>query len=215
MKDLFWEDAQQARDRLSNTVVLYGDDPVFIGDVRPDGPVVKADVTFYPTGKFIQLNLADSRFHKFRTLPPLGWVNNTKDKTAYYLERRVRRTTRHGLFNDNTSCLFADLAGGGVIEAGHRFSTISQDLGFSESCKGLFPTLEEVLTNVKQGNIIAISNSFAIGKNPIGAYLLYHHKICCGIFTDLSSVLLFQDKKYLRETLQQAEILSLRDIKEF
>lgn len=214
-KDLFWENSQQASERLNGCCVLYEDKPVFIRGVRVTrDDLAIADLTVYPSGEQMSHNLADERFHKFRKLPPLGWTNLSEGGKALYLRRRIRRSTRHGLCSDNLILSAAEPCSP-LEDISFPFNRVISSQGFADSCKAKYPTLGETLETIKEGSFVALSKDFALCKSKEGLYGLYFKDRFCGTLSDAASLTLFKKYSYLREILQESRELSLEKITEF
>ena len=207
---LFWENSQQAGERLNGTVVLLGDLPVQIQRVQPSADDLSIADILLPSGEVIQRNLADEAFHRFRKLPPLGWTNYRD--TAVFLRRRIRRTTRHGLNNDNVVTYHGSTGGDLLPVASPNLMRVFTDKGFEDSCKGSFPTMEEALSRLRQDRFIALSNDTAIGKGQ-DTYLYYKDRVC-GKVLDANTLQLAKRVSYLRESLQMNPQLADKEIVE-
>jgi hypothetical protein len=213
--DAFWEDSQQASERLTGSVVLYGTSPALVERILPSrDEQIFADVRIFPVGATTRLNLADPLFHHFRNLPRLGWSNNISQGRALYLERRVVRTTRHGFTGENTTVLAVDRSGE-TFSRDIRLESFVSDPGFSDANNGVFPSLADTLTNIRIGDTIAISNNLAVFRDNNGIRWLYKDTSKVGLFTDNSSILLMSRFSFLKEELIEAPTLPIENISEF
>lgn len=221
MADIFWTDTTQARERLANTVVMYDGEPVIILDILNgddfDDRVPRAYMNYCSKlADTPQRKRLDSpKFNKFRDLPPLGFLNCPK-YGAVLLERRAARSRLHGLCDTNVACWFFSKEHGYEMrrmDGGWKRYYTSE--GFIESCKDVFPTLEEVLLNIKEVSSIAFSRKFAVYRDELGLRWLYRNEQRIGLFPNAKSLCLISKFKFYREEIMAEPKFTLDSIQEY
>lgn len=212
----FWEDAQQASERLTNTYVLHGDTPFFVQTVSPgDGETPSAIGRAYPLEKSEIHNLDDPAFHRFRKLPPVGWVNCERYSEGLYLERRPIRSRVHGLNDNNVRVGFIPDQAVRLSFGDFSFESVVKDPAYAQCCVGEYPSLEETLSCIRSGTTIAISNKYAVKRDSEGLRWLYRLSERVGLFSGNASLLLANSSAYLREELVEDPAISVENIQEF
>lgn len=220
MDDIFWTDATQARERLTNTVVLYNGEPVIIIDVLNgedfDDRVPRAYMDYCgKDGKPERKRLDSPKFNKFRDLPPLGWLNDGK-YGAVLLERKAARSRAHGLCDTNVFVRhFLKDYGYDLCRMDGGWKRFYTTEGFIESCKDVFPTLEEVLLNVKENSGIAFSRKFAVYRDDLGLRWLYRNEQRIGLFPNSKSLSLISKFKFYLEEIMAEPKFTLDSIQEY
>lgn len=217
----FWTDSRQAQERIAATYVLYDGKPFYVRDVANEADYDDRVARVYGNHpgkerKWIPMN--DEKFNKFRLLPLLGWINSTfgDHPHAVYLSRTAKRTRLHGLSNNNTT---AYKFRRGSLEA-------SQDIGSTQYMadksyllahdmeKG-YPSLEEILLNVRENSAIAYSPTFCVYRCGDGVRWLYRKKSRIGMFVGADTLSLFPKLGYYREEIMEDEKFTLNTIREF
>jgi hypothetical protein len=211
---MFWTDATQAAERLTGSHILYGDAPVYVMEVTGRGEP-QATIRTWPEGGLTQVKLADPKFHKFRKLPPLGWVNYSKNKMAVLLERRPIRGRTHGLADNNTLVGSFDTENEILVYRNYSYSHIAKDPAYVEICKTGYPRLKDVLQHVREGTSIAFSPMYAIYRDQLGLRWLYRSKDKIGIFSDVENFLLPTKFRHFREELRDSSVFTINNIKDF
>ena len=222
MADIFWTDTNQARERLSNTVVMYDGEPVYILDIYSgddfDDRVPRAYLTYCsaPNDPPKRKRLDSPKFNKFRDLPSLGYLNCPK-YGAVFLERRAARSRLHGLCDTNVSVQYFGRDGNTYdlrrMDGGWKLYYTTT--GFLESCKDAFPTLEEVLLNIKENTSIAFSRKFAVYRDELGLRWLYRNEQRIGLFPNAKSLCLISKFKFYREEIMAEPKFTLDSIQEY
>lgn len=213
---IFWTDAVQAQERLASTVVLYGQYPFYVTGVQPMGADVIAVGTKYTEdgGKNANIKLSDPEFHRFRKLPPLGWSNSVANKTGVYFERFPVRSRMHGLSHHNVRARLV-ATNGDIYNSDERYGQLATDPGYIETCLGKLPELREVTQVIRPGTSIAISSKYAVFRDITGLRWLYRETEKIGMFVGADTLMLLENKSYLREELQTDPVITTSNIREF
>ena len=214
-KDQFWTDAGQASERLTNCYILYNDLPVYVERVREGGDGVAVASVYDHEAKKLQLSLNDPGFHRFRKLPPLGWINTKRPHCAAYLARRPRRTRQHGLSEDNLTVDVIHNSTGALQRAGYEISTYIKDPGYLLCCKKEYPTLDDILNCVKEDTALAVSPLYAVFRDNLGLRWLYRGTERIGLFSGADTLTLINTFAYLKEELTDASEITVKNIQEF
>lgn len=218
----FWEDRQQARERLLNTVVLYGNNPLWVQAIEAtqDGSGRGNDIYGMEyTGKdskgvSAKHPMADPLFHRFRKLPPVGWFNSYAHKNAVLINRRPVRSRLHGLNSQNVEILISDDEGQ-LHRHDDKILAVVADKGYVESCYGVRPPMKDVLLHIKSGSTLAVSEKFAISRDKKGLRWLWRKNEKIGLFAGVDTVVLTEDAVFYREELQADPVVTVSTIKEF
>ena len=221
MADIFWTDTIQARERLTNTVVMYDGEPVLVLDILSgedyDDGVPRAHIQYCAkmTENPQRKRLDSPKFNKFRDLPPLGYLNSPK-YGAVFMERRATRSRLHGLCDSNVGVLYFRKETGYELyrfDGGWKYFYSSE--AFVESCQDVFPTLEEVLLNIKECSAIAFSRKFAVYRDELGLRWLYRNEQRIGLFPNAKSLCLISKYKFYREEIMAEPKFTLDSIQEY
>lgn len=209
----FWEDATQANERIANSYVLLDDKPAFIAGVS-GGREPYAQLTIYPEGTALNVPLDDKRFHRFRRLPAIGWMNWGAKKTAAYLSRRPVRSRQHGLSDSNVAVgmLGEDY---GMHYRDVRYNTVARDPFYAAACRHEFPSCEEIVSVIRPGSSIAFDHSYAVFCDSGGLKWFYRNDQRAGLFSGTDTLLLLGKHSYLREELADSKTVTVSNIKEF
>lgn len=212
---IFWTDPVQAQERLLHSYILHNTDPIYVDRI---GSTAEGDITVegikYPDRSRVQIPMADPGFNKFRKLPPVGWVNAKTSRSAFYLSRRPRRIRQHGLNSDNVSC--QHVGKGNHLSTGRiDYENLVADEGYILACKEDFPTLEDVLTHIKEESALAISPRYCVYRDDNGVRWLYRESDKVGLFSGVETLQLLTKFSYLREEITDAKELTIQTIQEF
>lgn len=218
-KDIFWEDAAQAGERLPGCYILHGDEPVLVAEVRPptrgSADTIPKVIVRDKEDNSKTLLLNDPLFHRFRNLPPIGWVNLEHYKSGVFLTRRPIRARQHGLNSSNVTVEMIRKGETEVKKSDIRYDTVARDAGYVQACKGDYPGMDEVLLHIREDTCIAVSPLYAIHRDGGGLRWLYRNIERVGLFPETNSLLLMGKNVYLREELMEDSRITLTDIKEF
>lgn len=218
---MFWESADQAQQRLSRTVVMLGDDPVYIDRVefsdRKDELVAYVKTTAdQPRGEAISLE--DPRWNNFRKLPALGLINTPTD--LFLIERFPARTVKHGYGRENCGVrVYRRDAGRANLWTASPFNIFSFPLNtelkdwYAMASRKEFPSFEQALEIVSEveNRPIAFSPKHYIVKTSSGLIEMYRSKMLIGFIID-DSLLLQRPARCYREEL--AEVYNIQNIME-
>lgn len=186
MGKMFWEDIQQASERLNGTYILYGDKVVIVDrcDIRDGNP---SALVVYPKGEKSSewLALDDPKFHDFHRLPPMGYVNvfYFGEPRAVYLERLPERSRAHGLKNGRIA-VYELLESGPKNSSKLDFSRVVSDDGYAMTTEGVYPTAREIIDNLPAKCSAALSPTYAISRDAFGAFRLYRRQILVGVIME-------------------------------
>lgn len=222
-EDYFWTSREQAAERLIESVVLYDDEPVYIRDIEahedgiPRGylQICAEGAKSNPTRKMLN----SPKFKRFRELPNLGWMNSAGNKEvgAIFLSRRAAVTRTHGLCQGNVAC--ASFVNNGdnliIIEGAYNFRTFMFDKGFVDAHHNRFPSLDGILTNIKENTSIAYSRRFCVSRDATGIRWLHRNTDRVGIFTGVDTLNLLSKFAFLREEIMEDPAFTLNTIREF
>lgn len=215
-KDMFWEDQVQAEERLSGTYLLHGDDVVHVRAIQGmDDGQVGAHVTRMKDKKVELIPLSDPKFHRFRRLPPIGWVNNQEHQEGVFAMRRPVRARRHGLSDENVSVGRIERGGYQLRYDKYRYSFITADKGYDQACKDDYPALTDVLAHIREGSTMAVSAKYATVCDENNLSWLYRDDQRVGLFAGKDSLLLMGKHAYLREELTESPVITVENIREF
>lgn len=218
--EYFWHSVEQAAERLSNTVVLYDDIPVYIQAVEAhqDG-IPRGYIEDLQNRKAERKMLNSPKFNRFRDLPNLGWVNmmdGTQYGTSLYVERGVRRGTRqHGLNGNNT--VVHKLTEAGIVSPtgsnNAMFGIVMRDRGFLATHRNEYPSLTKVLEIVQEGSPLAFGRKWCVATID-GFTYLFRERTRVGIFSGRDTLLLAQKFAYLREELFAEKHFDINNLRE-
>lgn len=203
--DYFWEDLDQASQRLRNSIVPYDGLPCHISEVRPhtDG-IPRAILQMLPLSAAQPIktkSLASPKFKRFRESVPLGFINcffGGKIRTCSFLERQTNRTVVHGLNNGNVRAYrFYE---NGSFENEYNFMNYVNDPSFVDMAIGNYPSLRESFDNLVDGSTVAIHRKYALAKYA-NKVTLYRERRVIGPVPDGNTILLFRNKIHWKEEL--------------
>lgn len=228
--DIFWTDAHQAAERLNNAVVLYDEQPVYVETISGAGEyedgIPRATVRqCADKGAGRSSKKLDSpKFHRFRELPKIGWMNaDMSGVGAVWLSRRAIRTRTHGLTTTNTSVrkfvndpergdnFYLGAPGG----SGYGFSHAMFDKGFVDAHNGKFPTLARVLSSIQEGTAIAFSRKFCVAMDRAGVRWLYRNEEKIGLFVGVDTLMMLAKFAFFREEIMEDSKFTISNIREF
>lgn len=212
----FWESWEQAHERIQGSYVLYGDAPAFVDVVNPPevpGAVPTASVSLLGESRTCSKPLDDPLFHRFRKLPPVGWVNHVKQGNGVFLERRPVRSRQHGLSNNNV--FVASKSAGAFSWRDYNYFNVVKDKGYPLACKKDYPGMKDVITHIRADTVIAVSPLYAILRDDNGLRWFYRNLKKVGAFFDTETLLLFNQFSYLREEIGDSPAVTVGTIKEF
>lgn len=145
-----------ARQKLENTVVMYGDKAVLVNEVFGD------DDDILMTGSDLRGDEVEGAIEKFNTHSlPLGYAN-TKQGCIYLFRIPMRQDWRQGLRSRNTKF---------KIDIDCPMLDTPTDL-IMEALETKYPTFEEALELTKDGGKVAFSPSYCL-ENINGEVNIY------------------------------------------
>lgn len=215
----FWEDWEQAMERLPDTTVLFNNEPVLIiriENAHPEPPVATLcklpDITTPH-----RVSLADPGFKLFRELPTLGWLNYADNDgglpSSFYCYRIPVRSRLHGLGSHNVRVdgFYKDNL---VRSQDHNFASLYSNDFIINSMKGNYPNSREILETVPNNCALAFSNKGAIYRDDIGIRWLYINAQKVGFFTEPTVLQLPQKFAFMKEEIESQPNLVVTQIKE-
>lgn len=214
----FWTDAQQAQERLQNSVILYDDIPHYVSAVEAGSEgIPRLYLAECSPARTASRKMSNSpKFKRFRELPKLGWMNSATG--AALIERAAATTRVHGLTRANVSILSfrKNAAGRSPLMTGqYSFDSLMYDKGFCDSHQGNFPSLDKILQNIVEESAIAYSRLFCVYRDEVGLRWLYRNKEAVGVFTGTDTLMLLSKFSFLREEIMDDKAFTLNNIREF
>lgn len=217
--DFFWTDANQAAERLNQSVVLYDNEPVLIHEVLPNEVPIKASVLFLKDRSVKNKQLNSPKFGRFRKLPVLGWMNPVSDQgklgvNAMFVTRRVISTRSHGLTGQNTVIHSLDRDHGRFILGYVGFTSVISDRGFLDMHAGKYPSLSQILMNIADNSVLAYNHTYAVHRDGRGLRWLMRQLEPVGLFTGNDTLNLLSKFAFLREEIMEDDTFTLSNIRE-
>lgn len=211
----FWTDYIQASERIANTVVLYDKDPFYVTQCYQDASPMAAGTLYTDKGaSSAHFKLSDPKFHRFRKLPATGWVNSYNYKRAFNVDRVPVRTRQHG-FSDQNVTLATIYDNSRVQNGDERMLRFCSDKGYIEACHGVYPSLRDILENIRQESSLAFSSKYAVYRDDKGIRWLFRGVNKIGLFFGADTLMLLSDSTCYKEELQSDPLVSISNIREF
>lgn len=213
---MFWTDATQAQERLTNSVLCYDKKPVYIDRIDGEGALV---IPLEGSSKVKKVSLEDEKWNNFRDLPKLGWMNYVhNDKVSpVFLERRAINSRSHGLTTQNT-CAYLLSSDGLSKEKYGSFTEYLKNPGYHETLEdeAAYPKLSEILMALGDTpSGIAFSSKFCAIVTSEGMKWLFRKTRRIGFFTGTDSLNLFPKNGYYKEELEACPSFDINNIREF
>lgn len=211
----FWTDDVQAQERLTNTLVVYDDSVVYVENVQDKFVNIRPVENFRTINKVL---LEDPKWHQFRKLPPLGWLNVDVSRQydryvgAVYVRRVALRSRLHGFCNNNTQVYVFD--GIGLTAATDINARMVYACGFYKD-PNQYPPFEDAFLALKDGGAIAISPKFAICKDTRGLCWLYRKDQQVMLIPDTKTGYLLKSSRFYLEDIEASKDILPLEIKEF
>lgn len=160
--------------------------------------------------KIIRKRINSPAFNKFRPFP-LGMCNY--EGRVFYLERQPNRKTEQGLTHSMVSAQHVnlDIMSNGKARMGSGRGGCMVDLyseSFRDCIKGVHPSAQECLDNLKDPEIIneaaAFHRQFAFVRGPLGMIFLAYKADIVGVLPnkDLSVLRLGREYSHTREVIE-------------
>lgn len=212
--DFFWENHEQAHQRLNNGVILFGGSPVFVQDVQAhtDG-VPRAHIHLLPSKDATTKKLNNPLFERFRQSVPLGYINcffGGATRHCSFLERTTPRTVLHGLTNNNVGC--QTLNYNGSFTNDKRFMAYVYDQSFVDMAIGNYPTFKETAGSMIPASSVAIHRNYALVRNERGLISLFRGRKKIASVPDANTVLLLPGKAHWKEEIQDMSRGAFKDV---
>lgn len=206
-----YENAEEVRFRLENTVVMYDRQPVYISRVEVPDAEDKGEIArvyFYDlplkgaglkeTRKFLSSK-------KFDLAPfPMGYVNHNGQ--ASFVTRNPVRQNKQGLVAATT--IITNIKGQKSEEIG--FNDLLRSQGFVDMVNGNYPSFKEAGESLgnKDHSSVAVSRMFAfVIDHELEALYLLHKGIRCGLALKNDRALKVPPKfHFLKEEMEECRI---------
>lgn len=197
---MWYQTLDDARLRLSGTVILFDGKPVFIDAINyanDSDDIVLSGLSLPKFTPNEPISLHDPRWEAFDF--PLGFMNTSYH--AYYLSRRPVRRNRQGLSNDNMNATRAD------GQYGQHFRELIEDPGFCDMFSNTYPTVREAEVRLRatDAQSAAFHKTLALVKDPTGVLKLSYKGRLVGYGSPKEGFRIPSEFKYLRETLEAVE----------
>ena len=220
LKATFWEDRDNARERIQGSYIMYDDDIVYVEAVDTYESKLSAKV-LDPAAKgsnarYRWIPLDDPGFKMFRELPLVGWVNVALRgrPCAFYLRRTPRRQRMHGL--SANSIFVLEFRGGSLVKSGdYGCASVFGDDAYKLCLQGKYPSLEMVLDRLPAGMSCAINNKYVIYHDDGGLKWLFRNEERIGMISGMSLVLLKGASCYQDELLSDVKTYPFSSINNF
>lgn len=243
----FYENISEVEKRLTGTVVLYDDEPYYIlcAAEHPDGIIrvylsaynergmvhcTKTGIphTWHTDGTMTRQKKMDAwmeanpglllrkmmnspSFKRFRPFP-LGMCNESGN--CYYVERNPTRHTQQGLTQDMLSSTKVRL----IAQSTTRRGSISlMNMSMYDCIKGVYPSIDECLTNLNDDKIendsVGFHRDFAFLRGPMELMFLAYKTDVVGVMPngDVTCVKVGKQFRHVREAIDDLQIF--RDIR--
>ncbi len=198
---MIYDSVDEVRNRLVNTIVCYGGQPVFVADAGVIAGTLSVRILEWPftrgDGRWVAV--ADPAFNRFQTVP-LGYANYFPDgQHVVWCERLPARRMRQGLCEESFSGFSK---GGGRV----NFRNFRSDTSFNEMVTGDYPPYQFALDAVDAGSSMAVGRDFAIFRGDEGFATLHYRRTPVGLaFAD--KVVLTPKTAWMTETINEAAAL--------
>lgn len=201
---MFWEDVQQANERLAGTYILYGDAVRYVASCETRDGIPSARLQDMRTGNQEWRDLSDENFHSFHKLPPMGYVNlvSLGYPQAALLTRHPERSRLHGIRSNRVAVAF--LNGPALGNGGYGYEQVATDFGYDDAIKRDFPTAKQIIENLDEKQSAAFSPSYAISKDEFSVFRLWRRNLLIGIVNE-DSVSFTRETSCYKEELEQTE----------
>lgn len=220
-KPQFWEDLNQAQERIYHTHILYDKKPAFVREIVDDGAVPRLRLDTFdnkgvPYRELVRMD--DPKFGKFRNLPLRGWFNSTATGKceAVYLARNAKRSRTHGLTYNNTVAY--TFKNGAELSPSRDYNS-NVYMSHSSYCEAHeedgYPKLEDILLTIREGSAIAYSPTFCVYRCEDGVRWLYRKRNRIGMFIGADTLSLFPKLGFYREEIMSDKRFTLNNIQEF
>lgn len=205
---MIYENRDEFRHRLFNTVILIDGLPVYIADIvgTPSKPVL---VTFdLPLGAGQQDRKEVPADHPAICVTPfpIGFVN-LKEEAAYYWRLPVRNQLQ-GVWNGSLEGKYAF----NRLKAPPNFTRLIYVKEFVQCIAGAYPTLEKVIADIRSDDenkpkALAFHRKFAtLFDEDAGLFMLNYRGNLVGHSHDGAKWQLGPNYKYLKEVAKEAKL---------
>lgn len=220
-----FENLDQARQRLENTIVVHNGQGYYVASVASSGGNQVGHLAALPcnygpsrskqpTTEVFRLD--DPLFNRFRPFE-LGFANifdsvlEDNTHTMFFHRRPMRSGARQGLSRDAIDgCYLLNgnlkLGGGSARMEGLDFTAhIMPSQGFANMIRGVYPTFQECVEGLIEDSSLAFDRNYAVHKDYDGLVWVYRQFEKVGLVNPTSrEFFLFSRKKFLREEIQES-----------
>lgn len=213
-----WEGSDQANDRLQGTYIRFGDSIAYVRECSGDrnNLVVYYTIVGVGGGKNVSSSADDPRWHDFRLMPPLGWVNveTLGYPHAVLINRRTVRTRRHGINGDSVSLYSIQPGVGLAQERSINLGNVYESQGAAQAVLGEFPTVSEIIERLPNGCSAAASPLLCVAKDSSGLSKVYRKDEELGYITK-GGLYILPKFMYRVDELREEPNFDISEIKEF
>lgn len=203
---MFWADINQARDRLSGSVVGYNGVPFAVNEVSINDAGNPVAIGNFVNNRALGevLNLDDDAWHNFREVTCPSFINTVTG--LMLVVRSPIRAVKHGLTNQN--CSVYTFHQGKWMAAPVNFHNLLHNYAeeFVSAWKREYPTFDQVRDIVLAGSALAFSPSYFIYSNPAGPLEIWRDQKPIGFFVG-NNVYLSPKTVCYREELQEKHLI--------
>mgnify|MGYP001550838566 FL=1 len=210
-----YDTREEANQKLSGSVVLFNDSPVFIHEAVGKGSKLQLRYQLLRT-KEERANLIQEKGWEFRNLGPrLGYSNIDLGKGSYqeamYIMRSPVRNTHSTQGISQRNLKYSSLKGSqrlGLSRMNLPWSSLYTQTCFCDMLEKKYPTLEEVTKDLKINDFLcskAFHRQFSISradKGDVVPFYLEYRDRRIGYSEDLYRWRIGEDYQHLNETLQ-------------
>lgn len=213
-----FEHSDQAQQRLLNTVVMYKGEGYYLTTIENRVAGLSANIAKLPCnftshrGKnppTTRKLLSDPLFNKFRPFD-LGFVNlfdgpcEGNQNCLFTYRRPLRSGARQGLTREAIDGRYVQSTRGGRLEGWDLVNQLMLCQSFADMLAGKYPSYSECVDNLIQNSSIAFDRFYCVSMDADGLMWLHRHTERVGMIDYPSrEILLFSNKKYLREEIQE------------
>ena len=204
-----WADTVQAQERLQGTFLMYGEEVVYIEEVRASSAIIQ----LMSSDERKTVKLDDENWHDYRKIPPTGWINllNVPTPRCVLLSRLPARVRRHGLTSDVVSQ--REISDNAVVKCrDHNLSLLFRNPGYKDLLVNSYPDVKEIVEKLPRRSSAAMSRKFAVYKDAGGVSWLFRRDEQVG-FISRETLHVFPDTAFYKdEILEASPELSIKEL---
>ena len=207
---------EEANQKLSSTVVLFKNAPVFIREANGSNGSKGSKLTllfkYLRSGKLDEAPILDKGW-EFRNLGPrIGYLNydqgNGGLREASYVTRMGVRTSHNTQGLSQKNLKFTPLKGSkklGLAGTALSFNSVNGSECFTNMLEQSYPTLKDIASEFSKSPWLisrAFDRQFAIRRDDVGPYYIQYRGKDIGHTTDLERFKIAEQYKYLQEQME-------------